>query len=162
MNEPDLAAQVRRADPDRFLGAIFAPPQSRRWLFVLYAFNHELARAREVASQPPLALIRLQWWREVVEGADRAHPLAVELRAGLAQGIFSDAALTALIDAREAEAEPIPDRAAFLDYARGTAGGAGADCRHGARRDRVRRTRGAGGPRHRLWHCRHSPRRPRA
>ncbi len=123
MNEPDLAAQVRRADPDRFLGAIFAPPQSRRWLFVLYAFNHELARAREVASQPPLALIRLQWWREVVEGADRAHPLAVELRAGLAQGIFSDAALTALIDAREAEAEPIPDRAAFLAYARGTAGG---------------------------------------
>ncbi|HQT73107.1 MAG TPA: squalene/phytoene synthase family protein [Acidiphilium sp.] len=123
MTEPDLAALLRRVDPDRFLGAIFAPPEARRWLFVLYAFNHELARAREVASQPPLALIRLHWWREVVEGAERAHPLAASLRAGLAGGIFSAAALTALIDAREAEAEPIPDRAAFLAYARGTAGG---------------------------------------
>ena len=38
----------------------------------LYAFNHELARAREAVSEPPLALIRLQWWREVVEGPDAA------------------------------------------------------------------------------------------
>ena len=60
---------VRRHDPDRFLTALFAPPEKRDALLTLYAFNHELARAREVASEPPLALIRLQWWREVVEGA---------------------------------------------------------------------------------------------
>ena len=64
-----IAALVRRHDPDRFLTALFAPPERRDALLTLYAFNHELARAREVVSEPPLALIRLQWWREVVEGA---------------------------------------------------------------------------------------------
>ena len=64
-----IVALVRRHDPDRFLTALFAPPEKRDALLTLYAFNHELARAREAVSEPPLALIRLQWWREVVEGA---------------------------------------------------------------------------------------------
>ncbi|MCU4159494.1 squalene/phytoene synthase family protein [Acidiphilium sp. AL] len=123
MNEAALAALVRRADPDRFLGAIFAPAALRRDLLLLYAFNHELARAREVASSGPLALIRLHWWREVVEGARRDHPLAAALRATLEKGTFDAGDLLGLIDAREAEAEPVPDRAAFLAYARGTSGG---------------------------------------
>ena len=63
-----IAALVRRHDPDRFLTALFAPPERRDALLTLYAFNHELARAREAVSEAPLALIRLQWWREVVEG----------------------------------------------------------------------------------------------
>jgi phytoene synthase len=66
MNEA-IVALVRRHDPDRFLTALFAPSEKRNALLTLYAFNHELARAREVVSEPPLALIRLQWWREVVE-----------------------------------------------------------------------------------------------
>lgn len=122
MTESELAALVRRVDPDRFIGVVFAPPPVRRWLLVLYAFNHELARAREVASTPPLVLIRLHWWREVVEGAGHDHPVAHELAAGLAQDVFDPADLGGLVDAREAEAEPIADRAAFLAYARGTAG----------------------------------------
>jgi phytoene synthase len=48
MNQP-IAALVRRHDPDRFLTALFAPPAKRDALLTLYAFNHELARAREVA-----------------------------------------------------------------------------------------------------------------
>ena len=44
------AELVRRHDPDRFLTALFAPPAMRETLFVLYAVNHELARAREVVS----------------------------------------------------------------------------------------------------------------
>ncbi|HEX7388742.1 MAG TPA: squalene/phytoene synthase family protein [Acidiphilium sp.] len=123
MSEADLAELVRRVDPDRFRGAIFAPAERRRDLFLLYAFNHELARAREVASTPPLALIRLHWWREVVEGGRREHPVAEPLRAALEAGRFDAAALLGLIDAREAEAEPIPDLAGFLAYARGSSGG---------------------------------------
>ena len=117
-----LLEVVRRADPDRFLGAMFAPAALREQLILLYAFNHQLARAREVASEPMIALIRLQWWREVVEGAARAHEIATPLRAALDAGWFKADDLTALIDAREAEAEPITDEAAFLAYARGTAG----------------------------------------
>ena len=45
MNEA-VVALVRRHDPDRFLTALFAPPDRRDALLTLYAFNHELARAR--------------------------------------------------------------------------------------------------------------------
>ena len=101
-----LAALVRTHDPDRFLTALFAPPEQRSVLLVLYAFNHELARAREVASEQTLALIRLQWWREVVEGATRRHAVATPLAAAIDGGTLQRADLLALIDAREIEAEP--------------------------------------------------------
>jgi phytoene synthase len=118
-----LLAQVRRADPDRFFCSLFAPAPRREALWLLYAFNHELARAREVASEPTLALIRLTWWREVVEGAAKKHEIATALAAAIAAGIFSETDLAALIDAREAEAGPeIPDFDSFVNYARGTAG----------------------------------------
>jgi len=101
-----LAALVRQHDPDRFLTVLFSPPSKRDALLALYAFNHELARAREVASEPTLALIRLQWWREVVEGAVRHHVVATPLLAAIAAGLLSPADLLALVDAREIEAEP--------------------------------------------------------
>jgi phytoene synthase len=123
MTDAELAALVRRADPDRFIGALFAPSAARRWLLTLYTFNHELARAREVASSAPLALIRLHWWREVVEGAVREHPVARLVQEAIAAGAVEATALVALIDAREAEAEPIAGRDEFLSYVRGTAGG---------------------------------------
>src|SRR3954454_2482946 len=100
-----IAAIVRRHDPDRFLTALFAPADRRDALLTLYAFNHELARAREVASEPTLALIRLQWWREVVEGAPRRHEVADPLRGLIEAGELRRDDLLAMIDAREAEAE---------------------------------------------------------
>ena len=96
---------VRRQDPDRFLTALFAPPDRRGALLTLYAFNHELARAREVASEPALALIRLQWWREVVEGQRKRHEVATPLSDAIAQGLLVPADLLAVIDARETETE---------------------------------------------------------
>src|SRR5271166_3552687 len=119
-----IAALVRRHDPDRFLTALFAPPEKRDALLTLYAFNHELARARESVSLPMLALIRLQWWREVVDGADRRHEVAGPLGRALAAGVFDRATLHAMLDAREIEADDaVETRAAFLDYLRAGAGG---------------------------------------
>lgn len=118
-----IASLVRRYDPDRFLTALFAPPDARETLFLLYAFNHEIARAREVTSNPTLALIRLQWWREVVDGAVRHHQVAGPLQAALARGALPGDALAGLIDAREIETEPIiPDRTAWREYVLDTAG----------------------------------------
>jgi phytoene synthase len=115
---------VRRHDPDRFLTALFAPPDRRPALLALYAFNHELARAREAAHEPALALIRLHWWREVVDGAPRAHEVATPLTAALATGALARADLLTLIDAREVETDPvIPTIDDWLAYLRGTAGG---------------------------------------
>jgi 15-cis-phytoene synthase len=119
-----LAAIVRRNDPDRFLTALFAPAERRETLLTLYAFNHELARAREVVSQPLLALMRLTWWREVVEGAQRHHEVATPLRAALDRGELDRAELLRLIDSREAEAEPsVPSLAAWRSYLMESAGG---------------------------------------
>jgi phytoene synthase len=119
-----IAALVRRHDPDRFLTALFAPPDRRDALLTLYAFNHELARAREVVSEPPLALIRLQWWREVVEGAARRHEVAEPLSRLIATGVLDPADLFALIDAREIEADPvIPTLAEWRNYLLAGAGG---------------------------------------
>ena len=118
-----LGQSVRRTDPDRFFTALFAPPDRRETLLLLYAFNVELSRAREVASDPTIALIRLQWWREVVEGADRRHEIAEPLAAAIASGALHAGDLTAMIDGREAEADDrIADVAAWREYLAGTAG----------------------------------------
>ncbi len=117
------AMVVRRHDPDRFLAALFAPPERREALMLLYAFNHELARAREVASEPTLALMRLQWWREVVEGARRRHELADPLAEALDAGGLARGDLLAMLDGRELEAEAeTPTLGDFQDYVRATAG----------------------------------------
>lgn len=116
-------ALVRRADPDRFLTALFAPPDRREALFTLYAFNNELARARESTSQPMLAMIRLQWWREVVEGAVRSHEVATPLTALLQAGALDQAETMAMIDAREAELDTIDTIADWRAYVLASAGG---------------------------------------
>jgi phytoene synthase len=118
-----LAESVRRHDPDRFFTALFAPPAKRATLLLLFAFNHELARAREVASEPTLALIRLHWWREVLDGARRRHEVAGPLGDALDSGDLAAADLAEMIDAREAETEPaIETREGWLAYLSGTAG----------------------------------------
>ena len=135
-----LGALVRRVDPDRFLCTLFAPPERRETLFALYAFNHELARAWDVASVAPLALIRLQWWREVVEGASRSHEVATPLAAEIAAGRLDRATLLALIDARESEAE-FETTAAWRDHALAGAGGLAVAAGHalGSGPDRLRK-----------------------
>ena len=118
-----LAAAVRRHDPDRFLAALFAPAERRDTLLLLAAFNHELARAREVVREPMMAMIRLQWWREVLEGARRRHEVAEPLALALADGRLPRDDLAAMIDAREAEAAPaIETFAAWQNFVCGTAG----------------------------------------
>ncbi len=107
------AALARRVDPDRFLTALPAPAAKREALFTLIGFNHELVRALEMPSSrsgsgPVTALIRLQWWREVVEGGRndwRAQPVATRLRALLDDGAVRPDTLLGLVAAREAEAE---------------------------------------------------------
>src|SRR5918997_2221302 len=88
-----LAALARRHDPDRFLCALFAPAPRREALFALIAYNHELARAREAARNPLIALMRLQWWRETVADAaagkpPRRHEAAAPLHAAIVSGLL--------------------------------------------------------------------------
>ncbi len=114
---------VRRADYDRWFCTLFAPAEKRAGIWLLYAFNHELARAREVVSEPGLALIRLAWWREVVEGVERRHEVAGPLGAALREGWFEREDLLGLVEARGFEMEEdAPDFDGFLNFSRATAG----------------------------------------
>ena len=113
---------VQKHDPDRFLTALFAPPARREALFALYAFNHELARAREAVREPMMAMVRWQWWREVVDGARRRHEVAGPLGDALDAGTLAPADLLAIIDGRELEIDGIDTLDAWRTYVCATAG----------------------------------------
>jgi len=96
---------VRRLDHDRFLSTLLAPADKRARLVALYAFNAEIARVREMVSEPMLGQIRLQWWRETIEsianGEARGHEAAEALLAAFGPDGIDTAGLISLIDARE-------------------------------------------------------------
>ena len=96
---------VAKADKDRFLTCLFAPAETQPHLFALYAFNVEIARIRETVSEPPIGLVRQQWWLDTLDGiyADRTpdHPVALALVAAIAKGDLPKHALKNLVIARE-------------------------------------------------------------
>ena len=74
----DLAAcadLVRRGDPERFRAVMAAPVRARENLFVLYAFNVEVARAPWLTAEPMIAEMRLQWWRDALAEIGRGGPV---------------------------------------------------------------------------------------
>src|SRR5215470_902526 len=121
------AEEVKRHDRERWLTALIAPAPARRRLHALYAFNLEVARAREQVTQPTLGLMRLQWWREgldgVYAGRPRQHPVALALAEVLGEVALDRQPFDRLLQAREADMEerPIADLTALEAYAEGTA-----------------------------------------
>ncbi|MEK9970393.1 MAG: squalene/phytoene synthase family protein [Ferrovibrio sp.] len=115
---------LRRLDPDRWLTTLFAPDDRRPGLFALYAFNAEIARARESVSQPMIGQIRLQWWREawdgIAAGKPRQHPVVLALHDHCRP--LDLQTVMALIDARERDMDdaPFADLAGLTAYARAT------------------------------------------
>jgi len=100
------AALVRRYDRDRFLTALFAPAERREAVFSLYAFNHEIARIREMVSEELLGRIRLQWWRQgldavAADAAVRHHEIMEPLAEAIRRFGLSRAHFDRLIEARE-------------------------------------------------------------
>lgn len=94
---------VREADRDRWLATLFAPADKREALLALYAFAIEVGRVRDVAREPMPGEIRLQWWREVLEGQREgeaaAHPVASALLAGLRRHKIEPERLVGIVDA---------------------------------------------------------------
>jgi phytoene synthase len=129
--DDDLDVVVRVADPDRWLGTRFiADPSARADVLALYAFDHQLARAPLVASNPLIAEIRLTWWREALEeihsgGSVRSHPVALALTGAVRRHGLAPEALESLIDARIGVlGKPLLDRSEALTWAEGVAGAA--------------------------------------
>ena len=98
------ASELRTGDRDRWLACLFAPEAARKHLHALYAFNLDVARIREIVSDPMPGEIRYQWWRDAIEGEARgdtsAHPVAAALLDTIDRFRLPPAALTNLVDAR--------------------------------------------------------------
>ena len=116
-------ALVRTADKDRFFATLFAPAARRRPLYALYAFNLEIARVREVVSEPLPGEIRLQWWRDALAGAAHgdvnAHQVAAPLRATIVRYQLPVRRLIELTEARifDLYDEPMGSLAELESYA---------------------------------------------
>lgn len=121
-DDPELVRRTaRESDPDRYLAALFAPPDARPHLFALIAFNAELARIPDAVREPILGQMRLAWWREAIgsRGAEgEASPVAAAVRKAAEARRLSVSRLVELIDAREFDltGDVMPDRQALFAY----------------------------------------------
>jgi phytoene/squalene synthetase len=150
MSDPsprELEDLVARVDPDRYVASLFAPAGRRRGLIVLYAFNYEVARIREIVHEPLVGHIRLGWWREqiaaIYEKRAMTMPLAFDLRETIEAFALPRELFDAYLDARglDFEEAPFAEEAALGAYAAATAGSlmrlAARVCGAGARADAV-------------------------
>ena len=125
-----LDAQVRRADPDRWLASRFITDEiARADVIAIHALDMALARVPLVAHEPMMAEIRLTWWREAIEEIfagkpARGHPVLIALAEVVVRRKLALGPFLAMVDARfsDIDAEALEDEAAFESYADGMAG----------------------------------------
>ncbi len=114
---------MRESDKDRYLASLYAPEATRNGLFALYTFSHEVARVREVVSEALPGEVRLQWWRDVIEGsghgAVQSHPVAAALLDTIEHCHLPRQALLDLIEARffDLYDDPMPTLGDLEGYA---------------------------------------------
>ncbi len=105
---------LAEGDRDRWLAALFIPEHLRPYIHALYAFSFEIARIRDIVSEPQLGEIRMQWWREILEGGRGAeaaqNPVSAALLATVAEFALPRKALIDLIEARRFDlySDPMP------------------------------------------------------
>jgi phytoene synthase len=127
-DEAALDAELRRADPDRWLSSRFVvDPAARADLVALYAFDAEMARIPTLVTEPLIGEIRFAWWREGLDeiaagGAVRTHPILQALTRAAPR--LEIAPLQGVIAARSLALypEPVADAAELLARVDATAG----------------------------------------
>lgn len=123
------ADQVKQFDRDRYTICAATPPPARRALYALFAFNLEVAKIREIVSEPMLGQIRLQWWREAIDGiyagTPRDHAVVTALADAVERRKPARERFDRLIDAREFDMEDRqPDTLDdLIGYTAATSGG---------------------------------------
>lgn len=99
--------QVRAYDYVHYLTSLHLPVGLRTSAFVLRAFNVETARILESARELNLASIRLQWWRDALDGLYKGkkleHPVVTALSAVVEEHKLSKHWFSRLIDARQSD-----------------------------------------------------------
>jgi phytoene synthase len=126
-NQAICLATLRDTDRDRYLACLLSPEDKRGALAALYAFNAEIARVRDVVRDPLPGEIRLQWWRDLLEGNTHGDSSANPVAAGLLEAVdtyrLPRQTLVDMIEARifDLYDDPLADRNALEGYAGETA-----------------------------------------
>ncbi|MFN3719160.1 MAG: phytoene/squalene synthase family protein [Rhizobium rhizophilum] len=126
-NEALCLQALRETDRDRYLAALLTPADRRAAIVALYAYNAELARVRDLVREPLPGEVRLQYWRDLLEGAAHgetaANPVAAELLRAVQAWRLPVAPLVAMADARifDLYDDPMETTGMFEGYAGETA-----------------------------------------
>ena len=118
---------LRDTDRDRYLACLLLGEEKAHAIAPIYAFNAEIARVRDTVREPLPGEIRMQWWRDILNGeksseAD-AHPIAKELMRTISDHRLPVATFQNLIDARVFDLydDPMADVITLEGYAGETA-----------------------------------------
>lgn len=120
-------ATLRDTDRDRYLACLLSPADKRASLAALYAFNAEIARIRDSVRDALPGEVRMQWWRDLLDGNphgdSQSHPVAAALLAAIEQYRLPRPVLANMIEARifDLYDDLFEDRNALEGYAGETA-----------------------------------------
>ncbi|CAN7438421.1 phytoene/squalene synthase family protein [Phyllobacterium sp. LjRoot231] len=126
-NENHCLQLLRDADPDRYLSVLYAPEEKRGALAALYAFNSEIARIRDLIHDPLPGEVRLQWWRDLINGTEHGaasgNPVAAALLDAIKTCDLPRAAFDNYCEARVFDLynDPMPNRNDLEGYCGETA-----------------------------------------
>jgi phytoene synthase len=126
-NQDICLAMLRDSDRDRYLACLLSPEDKRGALAALYAFNAELARIRDLVHEPLPGEVRMQYWRDLLDGAahgsTEANPLAAALLSAIEMHRLPRRTFADMIDARifDLYDDPMETRVSLEGYAGETA-----------------------------------------
>ena len=118
----ELRRTAKRSAPDAYVTALLAPHDRQRDMIALAAFFGDVERIVTTLSDPNIAEIRLQWWRDAIQsaptGANTGHPGADALAHAITTHALPFETFDALLDARALDlyADPLPNEAALDAY----------------------------------------------
>ncbi len=126
----ELRQTAKTYAPDAYVTALLAPRDRQRAMIALAAFFGDVERIVTTLSDPNIAEIRLQWWRDAIQaapsGTKTGHPGADALTDAINAHVLPFDTFDALLDARALDlyADPLPNEAAFDAYLTKTDGAA--------------------------------------
>jgi 15-cis-phytoene synthase len=117
---------LKTMDQAQYLACLFVPDHKREAFAALGGYAAELRRIPMLVSEPLPGEIRLQWWRDVLDGGisgarageAASHPVAGGLQGAMASHNLPAAPLMAMAEAHifDLYHDPMPDIAALETY----------------------------------------------
>lgn len=105
--------EVMAKDRERTLCMMMSPASARRGVVALLAWNIEIAKIGEVASEEMVGLIRFQWWRDALDEIYdskplRQHAVVLELAETIRAHDLPKEMFMDVLAAREADLDKTP------------------------------------------------------